>query len=742
MTDLLLQIGLSNLLVSLVLAIAAWCVHRTSSRPALAHLLWVLVLVKLVTPPMFTLPVVPVPDSGRSADVPALETFAADLPVELVHSVAAAEVLPYNEPIGSAWSRTDVLIGMWLLGSACILAWSLVRVYRFNRVLHMGASSAPHHVQRCAHELAQRFGLRTTPIIETTSARVSPMVWWIGGRVRIVLPIELVEDMNDEQMRWVLAHELAHVRRHDHVVRWLEWLACVGFWWNPISWVARRYLRINEEICCDALVLSTFQNTHRRYAQALMAVVEFLSSPALRPPAVASEINSGGCLERRFRMIVSRNTMRKTPRWLNAGVLVAAVGILPVGIAYGQQVDAVQARLHEAVKNGEISKDQAHVMMGALKAYLADESQPEFVANSTMPEDKAKGGVYIEYINGAKTDKVRESAKARAIYEERLAVVEHQQRALETARKQIEAKAKQDKGAYAKALADLQAAKEALAEHEHHLAAEKYNIAWRNAQGDTTQPEIARDLYEKLITETRAAELARENVKAETDIEKLHSHLKHLYQQHNDLAGEHVEQLHEHLQELHEQYNTLRHHDGDVEKLHKHLSELHAREDTLRAEEELANLHAHLRELKEANKPMDESMLRDLAEVKQRIAEHNVKIDESRHHINQLRDRELELFAERNAKAQQKKIDETKKAEELLRKLIEMDAVSSEKDKETLRRVLESLRRERVSSNDVVLPSLVLQYVSPQAETKSAPEDWELQIERKLQSQHEQPKGR
>jgi polyhydroxyalkanoate synthesis regulator phasin len=61
MTDLLLQFGVSNLIVSLALAVVAWAVHATGRRPLVAHLLWVLVLAKLVTPPILTVPVLPAP---------------------------------------------------------------------------------------------------------------------------------------------------------------------------------------------------------------------------------------------------------------------------------------------------------------------------------------------------------------------------------------------------------------------------------------------------------------------------------------------------------------------------------------------------------------------------------------------------------------------------------------------------------------------------------------------------------
>ncbi len=61
MIDLLVQVGISNVCISVALACIAFAVHRTGRLSLVAHLLWVLVLVKLITPPLFILPVVPMP---------------------------------------------------------------------------------------------------------------------------------------------------------------------------------------------------------------------------------------------------------------------------------------------------------------------------------------------------------------------------------------------------------------------------------------------------------------------------------------------------------------------------------------------------------------------------------------------------------------------------------------------------------------------------------------------------------
>ena len=151
-------------------------------------------------------------------------------------------------------------------------------------------------------------------------------------------------------------------------------LACVCFWWNPVVWWARRNLRANEELCCDALVVSSLRPKPRTYANSLLSAVEFLACPAVRPPAMASEINSGGFLVRRFKMIVSvsENPNRMSSRWLRACVLLCAMLVLPLGVAVAQDFKAVERRLGEGVAKGELTLKQADLMMGALKKATAE----------------------------------------------------------------------------------------------------------------------------------------------------------------------------------------------------------------------------------------------------------------------------------------------------------------------------------------------------------------------------------
>jgi len=366
MIDYFFQMGLSNACLSLALGIVAMIVGAKARRPQLAHLLWLLVFIKLLTPPIVTVPIVTIPAQGETAL--AINGISQPGPMLSNNPQLNIEVSQWSKLGSAAWNHARIWLSpIWLLGSVVVFAFSTVRICRFSRLLAAKSEVARQELQTTAVEIARRLGLNKIPTILTTAANLSPMVWWTGGKVRIVIPTTLLDQMDAQQWQWILAHELAHVRRRDYLVRWLEWLACVVFWWNPVVWWAQRNLRATEEICCDDLVISCLSPKPKFYANSLLSAVEFLAGPVLRPPAMASEINSGGFLERRFKMIVSDNTKKSNTRWLKVCVLLFAVVVLPLGIASAQDYEAVGRRLRAAVEAGELTGEQARAMLGALR---------------------------------------------------------------------------------------------------------------------------------------------------------------------------------------------------------------------------------------------------------------------------------------------------------------------------------------------------------------------------------------
>ncbi len=345
MTGLLLQIGATKLAVSVVLACAVWMVHRSVDRPAVSCQLWLLVLVTLLVPAIVSLPVLPAPPAvplpAPSAGAPAL---------------VLAEGTSYpstGPPLGATAPQAVAML--WLLGTAGLLGWTLVRTIRFRRTLARILRAAPAWLQREAAEIGRDLGLSRMPELNIADARVTPMVWWSGGKVRVLIPAFLLTGTSREELRAMLAHELAHVRRRDHLVRWLEWLACTVFWWNPVAWWARRQLQIAEEACCDRLAVDAGRSCPKTYANALLRVVASTSIPPgvrpLLPASAAGGVGRTQALERRIRMIVSTRTQAPASRWLRTTGRLALLCALPLGLIYCDWATAPMAADDEAAMN-------------------------------------------------------------------------------------------------------------------------------------------------------------------------------------------------------------------------------------------------------------------------------------------------------------------------------------------------------------------------------------------------------
>jgi len=347
----LLYTGLSNALVAGVLALLAAGIGCVSRRPALVHSLWLLVLVKLITPPLLPLPVirlslseprpaegdVVVPTEGSAApdpgDVrepgpnPVRDQIAGDLPAAPPMETAPEPLLPPASPRpvaalppGLSWETA--VAAVWLTGSVLWLSLAAVRCYRFGRFLR-GAVPAPAGLQEQVRRLSRRLGLDRCPGVWFVPGRVSPMLWAVGGPPRLLLPTGLWHRLTADQQETLLAHELAHLRRRDHWVRRLELVVTGLYWWHPVVWWAQRELHEAEEQCCDAWVVAALPEAAEAYASALVESVAYLSQARTPLPLGASGVGQVHRLKRRLLMILSG----KTPKTLSRAGLWAVLGL-------------------------------------------------------------------------------------------------------------------------------------------------------------------------------------------------------------------------------------------------------------------------------------------------------------------------------------------------------------------------------------------------------------------------------
>ena len=97
----------------------------------------------------------------------------------------------------------------------------------------------------------------------------------------ILLPPATLLGVPPEQLQALLAHELAHVRRHDYLVNVLQMLAETLLFHHPAVWWASRRIRIERELCCDDIAVEACGDPIV-YAHALSSVARARSQSRLR----------------------------------------------------------------------------------------------------------------------------------------------------------------------------------------------------------------------------------------------------------------------------------------------------------------------------------------------------------------------------------------------------------------------------------------------------------------------------
>ncbi len=257
--------------------------------------------------------------------------LAEDLPRPTQTAVSAAPVaspiVKAPEPAGGAVTARTFgasllpwIFNVWLAGVAAL---SLVHLGGFRRVRHLSRHGRPvgEALQTLARDLSRRLGIRrAVALLESAAVSVPATVGWL--RPVVLVPMSTLAGLTPRQLEAVLAHELAHVRRHDYLVNLLQTAVETLLFYHPAVWWVSAQVRRERENCCDDLAVSVCGD-RLGYARALVEL-EGLRAAAPRLALAAS----GGSLSGRVRRLLGSPDRPSRRPWA-AGLL--ALVLLPAG---------------------------------------------------------------------------------------------------------------------------------------------------------------------------------------------------------------------------------------------------------------------------------------------------------------------------------------------------------------------------------------------------------------------------
>jgi beta-lactamase regulating signal transducer with metallopeptidase domain len=144
---------------------------------------------------------------------------------------------------------------------------------------------------------------------------------------KIIVPADFEARYSKEERDLILAHERAHASRHDVVANLFGSLVVCIYWFNPLMFRALGWLRMDQELACDARVLGERGNARRQYAETLLKT-QLVAESAWRFPL--------GCSWRSIHPPKERVAMLKRPYPVRARRLagVCLVAALTAATAY------------------------------------------------------------------------------------------------------------------------------------------------------------------------------------------------------------------------------------------------------------------------------------------------------------------------------------------------------------------------------------------------------------------------
>jgi beta-lactamase regulating signal transducer with metallopeptidase domain len=223
------------------------------------------------------------------------------------------------------------LFAGWLAVVALLLARLVADLRRTRRALARARPLAPAELPLPPAVLARRAGLARLPPIVASAELPAPSTCGVLSPV-VVLPPALHATLGDEGLRFVLLHELAHVRRRDPLLALLERLVRIAWFLHPTAWLAGSLLARERERACDDAALATLPVSARPdCAEALFRVVERASGHRpLRTTALALTSGGRAVKERLLRIVdpAAAVAARMSPRSHAAFGLCSAVLLL------------------------------------------------------------------------------------------------------------------------------------------------------------------------------------------------------------------------------------------------------------------------------------------------------------------------------------------------------------------------------------------------------------------------------
>ena len=308
------------------IGLAAWLIWRYAGWSARARYATGVAAMAL----MFMAPIVTVAMVGPRSAAPSSTAGLIDK-TPAPGAIVAAEAPPARvvtpvEPVEPGEPFEPFVLALWLSGVLVLSARLLGGWFVARRFTTTGIAPVTEEIEQMARRIARDIGLaRLVRLFESTRVAVPVTIGWL--KPVVLLPVTALSGLSASQIEALLAHELAHVRRHDYLVNLLQSAVETLLFYHPVVWWISARVRAEREDCCDDLAV--------RVCDRLVYVRALTDLASLSQPRLALAATDGSLVHRVRRILGEPGRDGATGSgWLSVMLALAIVGgVTPVMVA-------------------------------------------------------------------------------------------------------------------------------------------------------------------------------------------------------------------------------------------------------------------------------------------------------------------------------------------------------------------------------------------------------------------------
>jgi beta-lactamase regulating signal transducer with metallopeptidase domain len=235
---------------------------------------------------------------------------------------------------------TTVLIAVWAVGVVFRLGVSVIPLRRVRHLLATATVVDAPAMLALASEISNRLKLSGPPTLLVTTASTEPLAVSHWNNIVLLSQADF-ERLSTDELRAILAHEFAHIRRADLWLGLVPLAAQIAFWFFPFAWLACREFSLSREAACDALAVQSTHTAARDYGMLLLKLGT--PSASLGPAVALGSTADFHTLQRRI--IMMHQMPRCSGARLHIGLTALFVPVVALGLIPWRIVSAHPARI-------------------------------------------------------------------------------------------------------------------------------------------------------------------------------------------------------------------------------------------------------------------------------------------------------------------------------------------------------------------------------------------------------------